>query len=111
MGWLAILATSLTLAAQADDSTLTVDASRVVNRVSPLMYGSCIEDVNHEIYGGLYAQMIFGESFEEPPARPPAKGWTMFGGQWKAGQGILTAGADFGAKVVRDEVEIADGSV
>jgi hypothetical protein len=28
-----------------------------------LMYGSCIEDVNHEIYGGLYDQKIFVESF------------------------------------------------
>lgn len=45
-----------------------VDAGRVVNRVTPWMTGSCIEDVNHEIYGGLYDQKIFGESFEEPPA-------------------------------------------
>lgn len=27
--------------------------------------GACIEDVNHEIYGGLYSQMLFGESFQE----------------------------------------------
>ncbi|CAL1141639.1 unnamed protein product [Cladocopium goreaui] len=25
-----------------------------------------IEDVNNELYGGLYSQMIYGESFEEP---------------------------------------------
>lgn len=48
-------------------ATLHVDAAKVLNHITPLMYGSCIEDVNHEIYGGLYAQMIFGESFEEPP--------------------------------------------
>lgn len=24
-----------------------------------------IEDVNHELYGGLYSQMLVGESFEE----------------------------------------------
>ncbi len=52
------------------DSSIKVDAGKVLNHVSPLMYGSCIEDVNHEIYGGLYAQMIFGESFEEPPREP-----------------------------------------
>ena len=34
------------------------------------MTGSCIEDVNHEIYGGIYSQMIFGESFQEPVASP-----------------------------------------
>ena len=52
------------------DSSIKIDAGKVLNHVSPLMYGSCIEDVNHEIYGGLYAQMIFGESFEEPPREP-----------------------------------------
>jgi len=31
------------------------------------MTGACIEDVNHEIYGGIYSQMIFGESFQEQP--------------------------------------------
>ena len=111
MNWLSTLAAALTLAAPAEDSTINVDASRVVNKISPLMYGSCIEDVNHEIYGGLYAQMIFGESFEEPPARSPAQGWTIFGGQWKAGQGVFTVGADFGAKAVREEREITDGAV
>ena len=46
------------------------------------MYGSCIEDVNHEIYGGLYAQQIFGESFEEPPLGmkfPAGRRWTAIG--------------------------------
>lgn len=49
---------------------IIVDASRVMNRISPEIFGSCIEDVNHEIYGGLYSQRLFGESFEEPPAVP-----------------------------------------
>ena len=46
--------------------TLTVDAGKVLCRVEPLIYGSGAEDVNHEIYGGLYDQKIFGEGFEEP---------------------------------------------
>src|SRR5258708_687940 len=92
---LTILAAAVLLAAPADDSTLKVDASKVVNRVSRLMYGSCIEDVNHEIYGGLYAQMIFGESFEEPPRRPGAAGWSSFGGQWGAEDGLFSVAADF----------------
>ena len=33
---------------------------------APLLRGAGIEDVNHELYGGIYAQMVFGESFEEP---------------------------------------------
>jgi alpha-L-arabinofuranosidase len=45
---------------------IAVDPDRVLNRISSAMYGACLEDVNHEVYGGLYAQRIFGESFEEP---------------------------------------------
>ncbi|CAK9060530.1 unnamed protein product [Durusdinium trenchii] len=30
------------------------------------LVGAGIEDVNHELYGGLYSQMLVGESFEEP---------------------------------------------
>lgn len=33
---------------------------------STQMTGVGMEDVNHEIYGGLYSQMVFGESFAEP---------------------------------------------
>ena len=32
------------------------------------LLGACLEDVNHELYGGIYSQMIFGEAFEEPEA-------------------------------------------
>ena len=31
------------------------------------LLGACLEDVNHELYGGIWSQMIYGESFEEPP--------------------------------------------
>ncbi len=71
------------LAAAPADSTITVDAGTVVNKTTRLMYGACIEDVNHEIYGGLYAQQIFGESFEEPPRKPPA-GEAEVSGMWDA---------------------------
>ena len=37
-----------------------------VGAAAPLLRGAGIEDVNHELYGGIYAQMVFGESFEEP---------------------------------------------
>jgi len=30
------------------------------------LLGACMEDVNHELYGGIWSQMIFGEAFEEP---------------------------------------------
>lgn len=35
-------------------------------KTSPTLLGACMEDVNHELYGGIWSQMIFGEAFEEP---------------------------------------------
>ena len=53
--------------------TINVQADHVVGPVSRLLTGACIEDVNHEIYGGLYSQMLFGESFQEPAPSPPGQ--------------------------------------
>ena len=108
------------LAGRADDDTfgrsapnavIRVDARQVVNHVTPWMTGSCIEDVNHEIYGGLYDQKIFGESFEEPPPGPTFAGWTAYGGVWRpAGPAVRSAPMP-GAKLVREGVAFADGDV
>ena len=54
-------------AAAAQEAQVVVHADQVSHRLSRYLTGACIEDVNHEIYGGLYSQMIFGESFQEPP--------------------------------------------
>lgn len=48
------------------ETAVTIDMSSDIARVPSLIYGAGAEDVNHEIYGGLYDQRIFGESFEEP---------------------------------------------
>src|SRR5690348_3333531 len=39
----------------------------ITGRISRYLTGACMEDVNHEVYGGIYSQMLFGESFEEQP--------------------------------------------
>jgi alpha-L-arabinofuranosidase len=49
------------------NNSITIYPDHFIKQVSPLMTGACVEDVNHEIYGGLYSQMIFGESFQESP--------------------------------------------
>jgi hypothetical protein len=59
------------------EATIRVNAGRVVGRVNPLVFGACLEDLNHEIYGGLYAQMIYGESFEEGPEKALPPGWRL----------------------------------
>src|SRR5436853_5080080 len=73
-----------------EDAAIDIHADQVLKSISPLLSGICIEDVNHEIYGGLYSQMIFGESFQEPPSSPPIMGFNAVGGAWKAQGGELS---------------------
>ena len=67
--------------------TLTVDAGKVLCHVEPLIYGAGAEDVNHEIYGGLYDQKIFGEGFEEP-AKVSIKGFKPYDSNWSLTSGM-----------------------
>ena len=46
---------------------ISVTADQVIAEVPRTLYGTGMEDVNHEIYGGLDAQRLYGESFEEAP--------------------------------------------
>lgn len=106
-----LLLASHALAAAPAETVVRVDANRVIHRVSPLLYGACIEDVNHEIYGGLYSRMIFGESFQEPPRARPIAGFTAYGGGWSASQGVLSADAGDGPKLVADQSSISAGAI
>lgn len=51
----------------AQQPAITVQADHVLHPISRTLTGACIEDVNHEVYGGIFSQMIYGESFQEPP--------------------------------------------
>jgi alpha-L-arabinofuranosidase len=106
---LALLVLTGTSAAQ--DATLRIDATKVRSRVGGYLAGACIEDVNHEIYGGLYSQMIFGESFQEPPSQSSVKGFRAFGGDWELRNGELLAGAGDGPKLVSDHRVFRAGEV
>src|ERR1700758_3281272 len=66
---------------------IEVRADQATRPVSRLLTGACIEDVNHEIYGGLYSQMVFGESFQEPSVQSPVKGFRAFDGRWSVEDG------------------------
>ena len=72
----------LGLVAAGQEGTIRVDAGAAGRPVSPWLTGACIEDVNHEIYGGIYSQMIFGESFQEPSTAPPVAHFKAAGGEW-----------------------------
>lgn len=45
---------------------ITVDRSSVGARISPLTCGINMEDLHYQINGGIYSQLIHGESFFEP---------------------------------------------
>lgn len=100
-------------AAPADTRTATVriDASKVEQHITPWLYGACIEDVNHEIYGGIYDQKIFGESFEEPDATQDLSAFSKYEGVWSVRDGVAAISASRGGKIVYNGVEIGDGIV
>ncbi len=95
----------------AQDATITVQAERTVHSVSRYLTGACIEDVNHEVYGGIDSQMIFGESFAEPVPQPPLKGFTAYGGRWLPRGDELDARAGDGPKLVAEGLQFSEGEV
>jgi hypothetical protein len=89
-----------------------VRADKPTTPVSRFLTGACIEDVNHEICGGLYSQMVFGESFQEPATLPEqVKGFRALGGKWQVRQGEIQFSGDPGDKLVRMPPAFLDGEV
>ena len=102
----AVAAIGLSASAQ----TLTVDASKVLCRIEPLIYGAGAEDVNHEIYGGLYDQKIFGEGFEEP-AFCDIKGFRAYDERWSVTSGMAQLQTSNHGKLIYEEKQLSSGSV
>jgi hypothetical protein len=100
----AIFLGAVFVSAQAQNATITVYANQVVHQVSRHLTGACLEDVNHEIYGGIYSQMVFGESFAEPAPPRELAGFKMFGGSWTVedDQTLQASGGD-GPKIICDD--------
>ena len=94
----------------ASAQTLTVDASKVLCRIEPLIYGAGAEDVNHEIYGGLYDQKIFGEGFEEP-AFCDIKGFKAYDERWSITSGMAQLQTSRHGKLIYEEKQLSSGSV
>ena len=71
----AFMATSL--AAYAQDNTVTVQTKKIGAEIQPTMYGIFFEDINFGADGGLYAELVKNRSFEFSPDH--YMGWDMFG--------------------------------
>jgi hypothetical protein len=75
--------TLFVISGRAQQATITIHADEVQHQVSRLLTGACIEDVNHELYGGIDSQMIYGESFAEPTPKNATSTDTI-SGMWRA---------------------------
>ncbi|HSU67362.1 MAG TPA: family 16 glycoside hydrolase [Tepidisphaeraceae bacterium] len=84
----------------AQEASIRIDARAQGKPVSRYVAGACIEDVNHEIYGGIYSQMIFGESFQEPPVTSGVVNFVAAGGEWAVKDAELRGSAGPGPKLV-----------
>ncbi|MHB1035132.1 MAG: alpha-L-arabinofuranosidase C-terminal domain-containing protein [Pirellulales bacterium] len=70
--------------ASAQTATITIDASKQGPRIDPRLYGIFLEEINHGVDGGLYAELIANRAFED--SRPP-EGFTLQNGRWKDAKG------------------------
>ena len=95
----------------AQEAAITVDADQVLHPISPYLTGACLEDVNHEVYGGLYSQMIFGESFQEPAPSEPLAGFTEYGGTWLVTNSDLLSVNGSGPKLIDSNVNQSSGDL
>lgn len=78
---------------------VSVNALEVQASLSDWMTGSGMEDVNHEIYGGIYSQLVFGEGFQEPASQPGVSGmWRSVSTGSANGSFALTTDSPFQGK-------------
>jgi alpha-L-arabinofuranosidase len=95
----------------AQEATIRVRPQEVISHVTRHMAGACLEDVNHEVYGGLYSQMVFGESFQEPALPAAVKDFTAHGGHWSVQGGVLSIDGEAGPKLIADRQTLSVGEV
>ena len=63
---LALLAAAVALPAQQQTAaSLTIDLSKPLHPVSPMLYGLMTEEINFSYDGGLYAEMVRNRTFAE----------------------------------------------
>ncbi|HEY1790177.1 MAG TPA: family 16 glycoside hydrolase, partial [Verrucomicrobiae bacterium] len=106
----ALIASSASASAQT--AQIDVNAAQVLHPVSPYLTGACLEDVNHEVYGGIYSQMIFGESFQEPgAATTPLLGFTEYSGTWSVSNGVLSSASSPGPKLINTNFNSSSGDL
>ncbi len=77
----------------AGTATITIDAGKPGPKINPRMYGIFLEEINHGVDGGLYAELIRNRGFED--SRAP-EGFTLQNGRWRDAKGYDAGFAQFG---------------
>ncbi len=74
-------------------AVIDIDASKAGPRIHPNFYGIFLEEINHGVDGGLYAELVRNRAFED--ATPP-EGCVFKQGRWVDGSGPDGMGWDAG---------------
>src|SRR4051812_36239427 len=81
------------MTARPETAIITVDASKAGPAINPRMYGIFLEEINHGVDGGLYAELIRNRAFED--SRPP-EGYTFRNGRWRDEHGFDSGFSRYG---------------
>jgi alpha-L-arabinofuranosidase len=79
----------------AEKAVIEIQAAKDGAPISPRLYGIFLEEINHGVDGGLYAELIRNRGFED--ARPP-EGYTFRSNRWRDARGADAGYAKFGYK-------------
>jgi alpha-L-arabinofuranosidase len=77
----------------AGTATINIDAAQRGPNINKLMYGIFLEEINHGVDGGLYAELIRNRGFED--SRPP-EGYSLRNGRWVDANGFDAGFSQFG---------------
>ena len=72
---------------------VTIDVDKPGPAVNPRMYGIFLEEINHGVDGGLYAELVRNRGFED--SRPP-EGYKLVNGRWVDPAGFDSGFGEFG---------------
>ena len=77
---------------EAATATIAIDAAKPGPAINPRMYGIFLEEINHGVDGGLYAELVRNRGFED--SRAP-EGFTLRDGRWLDAKGYDAGSAEF----------------
>jgi len=89
----AMLIAASQLIASAESALIAIDATKPGPTINSNFYGFFLEEINHGVDGGLYAELIRNRGFED--ARPP-EGYEFKNGRWQNRQGFDSGFSRYG---------------